>query len=53
MATFDLKASKAPYMELEDLAFRCYTTEEIEKLSVLRVTETQSFDSVIFLAKNL
>lgn len=46
MGTFDLKPYAAPFMEFENLHFRCYTTDEIERLSVMRVTKTQTFDAV-------
>ncbi|KAI6183947.1 DNA-directed RNA polymerase subunit [Aphelenchoides bicaudatus] len=52
MGTFDLKPYAAPFMEFEKLTFRCYTNEEIEKLSVMRVTKTQSFDLAGYPVRN-
>ena len=46
MALYDLRPGSAPYMELDKLSFQCYTKEDIERLSILQITETQTFDSV-------
>lgn len=51
MSVYDWKKKQVPYMEFDDLSFRCYTPEEVEKLSILRITKTQSFDSVNYKLK--
>lgn len=35
-----------PYKILDRLQLRCYLPHEIEKISVLRITETKTFDEV-------
>ncbi|KAI6242657.1 DNA-directed RNA polymerase subunit [Aphelenchoides fujianensis] len=52
MALFDLQQRFAPFMEFDRVSFRCYTKEEIEKLSVVHVTQTQTFDSENNAVKN-
>ncbi|CAD5211450.1 unnamed protein product [Bursaphelenchus okinawaensis] len=53
MATlYDLSPRDIPHKELNKLAFRCYTKEEIEKLSVVEVTQTKTFDNAGFPVRN-
>ncbi|KAI6228249.1 DNA-directed RNA polymerase subunit [Aphelenchoides besseyi] len=52
MALFDMKQGFAPFMEFDKISFRCYTKEEIEKLSVVHVTQTQTFDDVGYPVRN-
>lgn len=35
-----------PHMDFDDLSLRCYSPEEIHKLSVLQVTQAKTFDEV-------
>lgn len=41
-----MKPGREPYMMLDRLQLRCYLPHEIERLSVLRITETKTFDEV-------
>lgn len=37
-----------PYKILDRLQLRCYLPHEIERISVLKITETKTFDEVCF-----
>lgn len=41
-----VRSGEEPYMQFDKLKLRNYFPHEIEKLSVLRVTQTRSFDEV-------
>lgn len=43
---FDLPGGYVPSVEFNRLKFGCYTVNEVEKLSVVEVTQTKTFDAV-------
>lgn len=44
--SFNFRKGNEPYMGIDSMKFRCYSSNEIKKLSVLRISQTQTFDKV-------
>lgn len=41
-----VKSGDEPYMQMDRMRLRNYFPHEIEKLSIIRVTQTKTFDDV-------
>lgn len=48
-----VRSGEEPFAQFDNLKLRNYFPHEIEKLSVLRVTQTKTFDEVCLLHEHL